>query len=192
MELVLGDRVDVRAVGLISRVAGAVTFINTPDQTELLPLANGQLSLEEGTFRAFGQNLDIQTGQVIFANAPVTEPELNIRAVRWIDDDPEVTAAGVVLAGPLTEPSLTLISNPQMDTPVIQSYLLTGRPPGQNESVLSIGTYLSPRFYVGYGYNLIHSTSEFNSLFSITPRYGLGANLGEADSNVSLTITHEH
>jgi translocation and assembly module TamB len=192
VELVLGDRVDVRAVGLISRVAGAVTFVNTPDQVDLLPVANGRLSLEEGTFRAFGQNLDIQTGQVIFANAPVTEPELNIRAVRWIDNDPEVTAAGVVLAGPVAEPSLTLISNPQMETPEIQSYLLTGRPPGENESVLSVGTYLSPRFYVGYGFNLMDSTSEFNSLFNITPRYGLGVDLGEADSNVSLTITHEH
>jgi translocation and assembly module TamB len=192
LQLVLGDQVDVRAVGLISRVTGTVTFVNTPQQADLLPVANGRLSLEDGTFRAFGQNLDIETGQLIFANAPVTAPELNVRAVRWIDNDPQVTAAGVVLTGPVMEPSLTLISSPQLDASEIQTYLLTGSSPRDQESVLSIGTYLSPRFYVGYGFNLIESTSEFNSLFSITPRYGLGANLGEADSNVSFTISHEH
>lgn len=193
VQLVLGDRVDVQAVGLISRLTGAVTFINTPEQTGLLPVADGRLSLEEGTFRAFGQNLDIETGQVIFANAPVTEPELNVRAVRWIDNDPQVTAAGVVLTGTPVEPSLTFVSNPtQMDASEVQSYLLTGRASGDNESVLSIGTYLSRRLYVGYGFNLLENTSEFNSLFSITPRYGLGANVGEADNNVSLTITYEH
>jgi len=55
-----------------------------------------------------------------------------------------------------------------------------------------VGTYLTRRLYVGYGYNLIEKTNEFNSLFSITPRYGVGANLGEADNNINLTITYEN
>ena len=191
VQLILGDAVNVNALGLVSSIYGTVTFTNTPDQLDLLPIANGTMALKDGTFRAFGQDLDIETGQLIFANVPVTEPELNIRAVLWIDNDPEVTAAGILVTGAVTEPAMELFSRPQLEASEIQSYLLTGRSAGDKESVLSIGTYLHPQLYVGYGYNLLESTSEFNSLFSITPRYGVGSSFGEADNNINLIFTHE-
>jgi translocation and assembly module TamB len=192
VRLIVGDQVTVNALGFVSSINGTVTFRNAPDRTELLPIANGVLSLEHGTFRAFGNDLDIETGQLIFADAPVTEPELNVRAVRWIDNDPLVTAAGILVTGPVTEPTLELFSRPQLEASEIQSYLLTGRSSGDDSNVLNVGTYLRPRLYVGYGYNLLEATSQFNSLFSITPRYGVGTSLGEADNNINLTITYEH
>ena len=85
-----------------------------------------------------------------------------------------------------------MFSRRQLEPSEIQSYLLTGRSARDRDSVLSVGTSLSPRFYVGYGYNLLEKTSEFNSLFSITPRYGVGANFGEADNNMNMTFTHEN
>ena len=191
VRVILGDKVDINAMGFISGISGAVTFTNRPEQAELLPIANGRFDLEHGTFRAFGQDLDIETGQIIFADVPADEPELNLRAVRWIDSDPVVSAAGVLVTGSLTQPSLDLFSSPQMDPSEVQTFLLTGRASGSKDNVLSIGTYVSPRIYVGYGYNMFEKTSEFNSLFSITPRYGFGANLGEADNNLNLTFSHE-
>ncbi len=191
IELILGDRVDVNAVGFISRIAGNVTFTNRPGQPDLIPEADGRLLIEDGTFRAFGQNLEIETGQVIFARVPVTEPELNIRAARWIDNDPQISAAGVLISGPATEPLLELFSRPQLDPSEIQSYLLTGRSASARDSVLSIGTYLHSKLYVGYGYNLLEKTNEFDALYIITPRYGVEANVGEADNSLNLTFTHE-
>ena len=191
VELILGDRVDVNALGFISRIAGAVTFTNRPGQPDLIPEADGRLLIEDGTFRAFGQDLEIDTGQVIFARVPVTEPELNIQAVRWIDNDPQISAAGVLISGPATEPLLELFSRPQLDPSEIQSYLLTGRSAGDRDSVLSIGTYLHPKLYVGYGYNLLEKTNEFYALYTITPRYGVGASVGEANNSLNLTFTHE-
>ncbi len=192
LQVTLGDEVRVNALGFISRITGEVIFTNAPDRMEMLPMAKGRLSVVDGTFRAFGQNLSIETGQLIFANVPANKPELNVRAVRWIDNDPEVTAAGIIATGPVTEPVLELFSRPQLETSEIQSYLLTGNSPRNRESVLSIGTYILPSVYVGYGYNLLEGTSEFNSLFSITPRYGVGSSLGEADNNINLTFTYEH
>ncbi len=192
VQLVLGDHVRVSAMGFISGISGAVTFTNTPDQTELLPMAKGLLSVENGTFRAFGQDLEIETGQLIFTDVPVTEPVLNVRAVRWIDNDPQVTAAGVRVTGPVTEPVLEMFSRPPLDVSEIQSYLLTGRSSGDKNNVLSIGTYVSPRIYVGYGYNMLEKTSEFNGLFTITPRIGIGTDVGEADNNLNITFTHEN
>jgi len=192
VELILGDAVNVDTLGFISQITGAVTFTNSPGQADMIPVAKGRLSLDDGTFRSFGQDLVIETGQLIFADVPATEPELNVRAVRWIDNDPEVTAAGVLVTGSVAEPMLELFSRPQLEASEIQSYLLTGRSSGDKNNVLSVGTYLTRRLYVGYGYNLIEKTNEFNSLFSITPRYGVGANLGEADNNINLTITYEN
>ncbi len=191
IDFVLGDAVNVNAVGFISQITGAVRFTNTPEQAGVIPIADGRLTLSGGTFRSFGQDLEIENGQIIFAKVPATEPELNLRAVRWIDNDPQVTAAGVTVTGPLTQPVLELFSRPQLEASEIQSYLLTGRSPRSDDSVLSLGTYVSPRIYVGYGYNMVEKTSEFNSLFTVTPRYGLGANLGEADNNINVTFTLE-
>jgi translocation and assembly module TamB len=189
--LILGDAVNVNAVGFMGRLSGDVLFVNTPDQKELIPFARGQLSVEDGTFRSFGQDLDIRTGQLLFNNVPVTEPEINLRAVRWIDNDPQVTSAGILLTGPITTPTMELYSRPQLETSEVQSYLLTGRSTRDRNSVLSIGTYVTPRIYVGYGYNTLEKTSEFNSLFTITPRYGVGLDVGEADNNLNMTFTYE-
>jgi autotransporter translocation and assembly factor TamB len=175
----------------VTRLEGAIGFSLRPDQRDLLPIARGGISLVDGTFRSFGQDLDIETGQVLYAGVPVTEPEVFLRAVRWIDADPTVSAVGVQLSGPGTAPELELFSRPPLDTAEIQSYLLTGTGTGENSSVLTIGTQLTDRVYVGYGYNLLEETSEFDALFSITPRYGIGADVGEADSNFNLMFTYE-
>lgn len=192
VQLVLGEKVKVTAVGFSGRIVGAVMFRNRPGQSSLLPSADGRFSIEDGSFRAFGQDLDIETGQVIFRKVPVTAPEVNLRAVRWIDNDPLVSAAGVQVTGPLASPVLELFSRPQLDQTEIQSYLLTGRSASAEESVLSIGAYLHPKLYVGYGYNLLQETSEFDALYTITPRYGIEASVGEADNTVGATITYEH
>ena len=190
-KLILGDEINVKAVGFIGRITGDVLFSNTPEQTELVPIAKGQLSVEDGTFRSFGQDLDIRKGQLLFNNVPATEPEINLRAVRWIDNDPQVSAAGVTLTGPITTPTMELFSRPQLEASEVQAYLLTGRSTADRNNVLSIGTYVSPRIYVGYGYNTLEKTSEFNSIFNITPRYGAGINVGEADNNLNMTFTYE-
>ena len=192
IRLRLGEEVSINAVGFMGRITGDVMFSNTPEQVELVPIANGKLSVEDGTFRSFGQDLDIRTGELLFNNRPATEPEINLRAVRWIDNDPQVTSAGILLTGPITTPTMELFSRPQLETSEVQSYLITGRSTRDRNSVLSIGTYVTPRIYVGYGYNTLEKTSEFNSLFTITPRYGVGLDVGEADSNLNMTFTYEH
>ncbi|MEE4279067.1 MAG: translocation/assembly module TamB domain-containing protein [Halieaceae bacterium] len=189
--LVMGPDVTVNAIGLVTRLEGAIGFSLRPEQRDLIPIARGGISLVDGRFRSFGQDLDIETGQVLYSGVPVTEPEVFLRAVRWIDSDPTVSAVGVQLSGQGTAPELELFSRPQLDTAEIQSYLLTGTGTGENSAVLAIGTQLNERVYVGYGYNLLEETSEFDALFSVTPRYGLGAELGEADSNFNLMFTYE-
>lgn len=193
VRVILGDDVNVDALGFRSRLAGTVVFINAANQESIIPIAGGRIDVVDGTFKAYGQDLDIETGQLIFTGKPATEPDLNVRAVRWIENDPEVTAAGIFISGPASEPALELFSRPQLEEPSeILSYLINGSSSTDDSRVLSIGTYVTPRIYVGYGYNLLESTSEFKSLFNITPRYGFSANAGESDSNINVTITYEN
>ncbi|MFV0278885.1 MAG: translocation/assembly module TamB domain-containing protein, partial [Parahaliea sp.] len=180
VRLVLGDKVRVDALGLKGRLTGAVRFTHNSGRDDPLPLADGQLAIEDGTFRAFAQDLDIQAGKLLFDGRPVSEPEVSLRAVRWIDSDPVVTVAGVDISGTLDRPQMELFSRPQVEVTEIQSYLLTGRPSTSNTKVLGIGTYVLPKLYVGYGFNLLAETSEFDALYTITPRYGIQANVGEA------------
>ncbi len=191
IQLILGDDIGVDALGLKGDIGGEVLFINTPEARELIPNAKGQLAITDGTFRAFGQDLVIDTGQVLFRDVPATEPEVNLRAVRYIDNDPLVSAAGVLVTGPATAPVLEMFSRPQLEPSEVQSYLLTGSSASSGESVLGFGTYLHPKLYVGYGFNLLEETSEFDALYTITPIYGIEASAGEADTGIGVTYTHE-
>ena len=192
VEVALGDAVRVSALGFNGRITGGLTLTHPPQQRNLIPRGTGRLSVEGGTFRAFGQDLDIETGEVLFRDELVTQPEVNLRAVRWIDRDPLVSAVGVQVTGPADAPSLELFSRPQLDPTEIQSYLLTGHSAAGGDSVLSLGTYLHPKLYVGYGYNLLEETSEFDTLYTITPRYGIEASVGEADNAIGVTFSYEH
>jgi translocation and assembly module TamB len=88
----------------------------------------------DGTYKAYGQNLHIQRGQLLFAGTPIDNPGLNIRAVRklnpnaTIDEGQEV---GLLVSGTAQRPILTVFSNPVMEQSDALSYLVTGKPLSQ-------------------------------------------------------------
>ncbi|TMN87020.1 hypothetical protein CWB72_17280 [Pseudoalteromonas phenolica] len=130
LEVALQDDFRVYAFGLDSYVFGQISLDKTPD-TPLL--ASGEFALREGVYKALGQDLLIQQGQVGF-NGPLSRPYLNVRAIR----NPEVTAddviAGIELTGSASNPSLNIFSQPAMDQAHALSYLLNGQPLEQSEN----------------------------------------------------------
>jgi translocation and assembly module TamB len=80
--------------------------------------------IREGRYRAYGQNLAISDGQLIFQGPP-DNPGLDIRAIRKIPS--ENVVVGVQLSGTLQEPEASLFSEPGMEQSQAMSYLLTGR-----------------------------------------------------------------
>ena len=84
---------------------------------------NGKLSLREGRYKAYGQNLEIERGQLIF-NGPLDNPQLDVRAVRRTTD----VVAGIQLTGTPTQLRSNLFSEPSLGDAETLSYLLTGRP----------------------------------------------------------------
>lgn len=118
----LGDKVHFQGFGLDAMLGGTLQVEQQPQQP---PQLNGELVIREGRYRAYGQNLAISDGQLIFQGPP-DNPGLDIRAIRKIPS--ESVVVGVQLSGTLQEPEATLFSEPSMEQSQAMSYLLTGRP----------------------------------------------------------------
>ena len=76
-----------------------------------------------GRYEAYGQELDITRGRLLFDVSPLDDPGLDIEAKRIID----TTTVGLNVRGTLQEPRLTFFSDPSMPQTQIVSYLLTGK-----------------------------------------------------------------
>ncbi|MDF1630368.1 MAG: translocation/assembly module TamB domain-containing protein [Alcanivoracaceae bacterium] len=119
--LLIGKDVHFSGFGLDARLGGNLQFIQKPEKPVTLL---GDLRIEEGRYRAYGQNLAIDQGVLLFQEK-IDNPGLNIRAVRRIPSAQIV--AGVAISGTLQNPQARLISEPGMEESEIMAWLLTGR-----------------------------------------------------------------
>jgi translocation and assembly module TamB len=95
----------------------------------------GKVNLLDGEYKAYGQALSIQQGEISFTGQPDI-PNLDIRAIRnplYTADD---VVAGISVTGTSINPSVALFSEPEMDQVKQLSYLLTGQDfdkPGESQ-----------------------------------------------------------
>jgi translocation and assembly module TamB len=122
VRLVLGEDVEVEALGLTAEPEGALLLTQTPNG---LTRGSGELDISGGKYEAYGQDLDIERGRLIFGGGPVSNPGLDLRASRTARDG---TVAGIEVRGTLEEPEVTLWSNPSMGESDQLAYVLLGRP----------------------------------------------------------------
>jgi translocation and assembly module TamB len=115
----LGDDVRLKGFGLDGRMRGSLSLRERPGRPAT---ASGTLDVS-GSYRAYGQALQIQRARLGFANSPYDNPTLDIRAERDFD---RVTV-GVQVRGTARRPQTTVISNPAMDTSEALSWLVFGR-----------------------------------------------------------------
>ncbi len=123
----LGDDVRVASADIATRLFGGIRLIAKPGKTLT---ANGEVSIKTGALQVYGQQLDIKHGRVIFSNGPITNPALDVRAIREIDGE-DVTV-GMNVLGHISKPEISLFSTPSMPDSSILSYLLFGKPPNSN------------------------------------------------------------
>jgi len=113
----LGDKVRLNAFGLKAKLSGGVNI--THNRRDIL--ANGSLKVTEGKYQAYGQNLEINNGRLIFNGSPKLVG-MDIRATRKVDD----TIVGVHLGGNILKPKSTIFSDPTLPEGEALSFLLTG------------------------------------------------------------------
>jgi translocation and assembly module TamB len=144
VKVVLGDSVKLTGFGFDGKINGELAVSDRPGR---VTTGNGALNAT-GTYYAYGQNLKIETGRVLFANTPIDNPALDIRAVRRIES--ESLTAGINVRGTAQQPELTVFSVPARENADALSYLMTGKPLAGGAS-FTFGRYLSPKLYLSYG-----------------------------------------
>jgi len=127
--LILGDKVVFKGAGFKSRITGSLRASNQPHK---LTVGSGELKLVEGTYKAYGQNLKVERGRVIFAGGPIDNPGLDIRAFRRTPrKGEEEVVAGVAIQGTAQSPEISLYSIPSLDQSNMLSYIMFGKPIAQ-------------------------------------------------------------
>ncbi len=126
----LGDKVQVKAAGADVQLGGEVEL--TGDGLDNIR-AKGLIRMVKGKYNAYGVNLDISAGKLIF-DGPAASPALDVLAVRKVEE----ATVGVLVTGTLSAPVMNLYSNPRMSDSDIMAYLALGRPLGGGEQDLSL------------------------------------------------------
>jgi len=207
----LGDKTHLVGKGLDGILSGQLTVSEVPGRATT---GRGQIGVD-GTYKAYGQNLQIERGQLLFASTPIDNPGLNIRAVRkinpnsTIDDGQEV---GLLIAGTAQRPSITVFSNPVMQQSDALSYLITGKPlsdvkggegsavssaaqalgsAGGNMLAKSIGTRLGVDDIGVSSSDALNGNSAFTVGKYLSPRLYLSYGIGLFESGQVITLRYK-
>lgn len=114
------DKLTFTGFGLTANLAGRVHIGDNLD-------TRGELNLNDGRYRAYGQRLTIRKARLLFAG-PIDQPYLDIEAIRQTDD----IIAGIRLTGSAEQPTTVVFSEPAMSQEQALSYLVLGRPLSTN------------------------------------------------------------
>lgn len=118
----IGDDFRLSAFGLQGGLVGSLNVA----QREQGAFVTGEVNITEGSYRSFGQDLVIEEGKVLM-NGPVDQPYLQVTAIRNPDNTQDDVTAGVKVTGPVSDPSVTIFSDPAMPQANALSYLLRGQ-----------------------------------------------------------------
>ncbi len=150
----LGDDVQFTGFGLTTGLEGAIQLRGG---THAPYTGQGSLNLVSGRYKAYGQELEIERGSLVFSG-PLDEPLLDIRAIRRTPD----VIAGIQLSGTPSRLQSSVFSEPAVGDAEALSYLLTGRPLSTSMSSREEDTLNQAAFALGLsGAGLI--TSQIRS-----------------------------
>ncbi len=113
--------VELDTFGLKGQPYGELLIVEEPGRDTS---GSGELDIAKGgTFQAYGQNLTIERGRLIFGG-PIANPGLDIRASRLSDD--QTVTAGIEAKGTLGKPEITVWSTPTMGESDALAYVVLG------------------------------------------------------------------
>lgn len=152
--LTMGDDVKLDVKGLQGLLQGSLKIKKIPKGE---PFAIGELRVQDGSYKAYGQDLNISHGELLFTGGRITNPGIRLRAVRHFNntsgfsgsnqifdftrgniqslDFTDQVTVGIEVTGRIETPEVRLFSIPsslsQADT---LSMLLLGKPASQASS----------------------------------------------------------
>jgi translocation and assembly module TamB len=123
IHVVLGDHVLVKVAGVDARLAGELDLqVAGPEEIT----AAGEIRVAYGIYSAYGAQLKIERGRLLYSGGPVDQPTLDILALRTVGE----VKAGVQVGGTPRAPVVKLYSEPAMPDTDVLAYVILGHPLG--------------------------------------------------------------
>lgn len=132
VNLDLGPRFLLRGHGLVTRLSGQLE-LRSGSEPSRTPRLSGELRAIGGTYKAYGQQLDIEQGVLRFDGA-YDNPALDVLAIR-----PQLQQrVGVRISGSALSPIVRLYAEPDLPDAEKLSWLMLGRAPANGGSEAAV------------------------------------------------------
>ena len=184
--ITLGEEVHFSGFGLDADLGGKLSIDQKPGK---MATASGELKIESGSFRAYGQNLTIEKGRISYAGGRIGNPGLRLRASRKTGD----ITVGVEVTGTARKPKIsTFSSDPDMREKDVVSMLLTGQKTGDlSEAKIYTGRQITPDLSVGVNLGAGEEGSEFVARYKLRDNVNLEGTSSAQKSGVSINYVFE-
>ena len=178
----LGPDFAVRGHGLVTRLAGQLNLRSgARDAATPTPTLTGDLRTVRGTFKAYGQQLDLEEGQLRFTG-PINNPALNILAIR-----PNLQQrVGVQISGTALSPAVRLYSDPELPDAEKLAWLVLGRSAANGGAESAVLQQAALALLGGKGKSLSGGLADALGLDELSVR---GANSNADGSSTSAAVT---
>ncbi len=177
----LGPDFQVRGRGLVTRLAGSLELLSTAEH-KLLPRLTGTVRTVGGTYKAYGQRLDIEEGELRFAG-PFDNPGLNILAIR-----PNLQRrVGVQISGTALSPVVRLYAEPDLPEAEKLAWLVLGRSAANGGAETAVLQQAALALLGGKGRGLSGSLAEALGLDELSMR-GSTANTDGSTTGATVML----
>ena len=178
----LGPDFRLRGRGLVTRLASQLALSsNTPGA--LQPRLVGDIRTMRGTYKAYGQQLDIEEGVLRFSG-PFDNPALDVRAVR-----PNLTQrVGVQITGTALSPRVRLFSEPELPDAEKLAWLVLGRSAANGGAESAVLQQAALALLGGNGKGLSGGLADALGLDELSVRGATSATDGTTATGATVTL----
>lgn len=182
VSLDLGQNFEVRGRGLATHLAGTLELRSTPGHG-LTPQLSGELRTVGGSYKAYGQQLDIEEGQLRFTG-PYDNPALDILALR-----PNLQQrVGVQISGTALSPVVRLYAEPDMAEADKLAWLVLGRSAANGGAESAMLQQAALALLGGRGRSLSGNLAEALGLDELSVRGAATGSDGSTTSGATVTL----
>jgi translocation and assembly module TamB len=176
-----GSDFEVRGRGLLTRLAGNLELRSAPER-ESAPRLLGELHTVRGSYKAYGQQLDIEEGVLRFSG-PYDNPALDILALR-----PNLPQrVGVQISGTARSPLVRLYAEPELPDADKLAWLVLGRSAANGGAEAAVLQQAALALLGGKGQSLSGSLAQALGLDELSMRGGASGADGSATA-ASVTL----
>jgi len=186
----LGPDFALEGLGVDTRLKGKLRIVSPPASAQFS--VTGEVQTWQGTYRAYGQRLNISQGVLRFSG-PYDDPALDILALRTIRKAFDTSAdpaqeVGVRMAGSARQPVLRLYAKPDLPDADKLAFLVLGRSASGAGAEAALLQQAAVALLAGSGPGMDATLARTLGLDDVSFQSQTGTTSGAAESNASLLL----